>query len=330
MATTEPIIDPKEDRLMYFPVLYPKIVNNYDKQVAAFWTFKEVEKAIVDDHGTINTIPEHIRDNIKGPLLFLAFGDSLISDNISIIARKITIPEIKMTLSYQLHTELAVHNPCYSKMVLPFLGTNKLDSLKEELMKRPCVIAKEEFMRKYFGNKIDETSYLLDGIGIQVLACIINEGLFFSSSFAYIFWCKDNRFLSGLGKVNEFIARDEWLHTQLWMEIFEMIINKPSPREVHLLFKKAVEVECAFADECIKIEVSDMNKEYTYQYIKYVADTLLVHIGYPTIYDVSNPFSFMNKFGMSRMNDFFLSTTTDYKHASTVANIDSDLTFEPL
>lgn len=323
----EPIVDPQNERLMFFPILYPRIEANYDKQVAAFWTFKEVEKSIIDDHGTINSLPEHIRDNIKGPLLFLAFGDSLISDNISVMARKITIPEIIKGLSFQQHTELGIHNPCYSKMVLPFIGISKLESLKEELQKRPCVIAKENFMRQHFGNQSENDN---SNVAIQVLACIINEGLFFSASFAYIFWCKDNHFLSGIGKVNEFIARDEWLHTQLWMEIFEMIVSKPSPREVHMLFKKAVNIECSFADECIKIEVSDMNKEYTYQYIKYVADTLLVHIGYPTIYDVSNPFSFMNKFGMSRMNDFFLSTTTDYKHASSISQTDSTLTFEPL
>src|SRR5271168_3464951 len=94
MTTIEPIIDPANKRLMFFPILYPRIEMNYDKQVAAFWTFREVEKAIIDDHGTINSLPEHIRENIKGPLLFLAFGDSLISDNISVVANKITIPEI--------------------------------------------------------------------------------------------------------------------------------------------------------------------------------------------------------------------------------------------
>jgi ribonucleotide reductase beta subunit family protein with ferritin-like domain len=62
-----------------------------------------------------------------------------------------------------------------------------------------------------------------------------------------------------------------------------------------------------------------MNSDLMRQNIKYVADRLLVQLGFDQIYNVTNPFDFMNMISLDGKTNFFEQRSTDYKHASTAA-----------
>lgn len=143
-----------------------------------------------------------------------------------------------------------------------------------------------------------------------ILANAIMEGVFFSGSFCAIFWI--NHFyhgtLPGLAKANEWISRDEGMHTNYAILLYrKYIVNHLSEFIVHQMFQEAVDIEGAFISDALPSNLKGMNATLMHQYIKFVADGLLVDLGYKRIYNVSNPFEFMSKQSISvRIPDFFI------------------------
>jgi ribonucleotide reductase beta subunit family protein with ferritin-like domain len=58
-----------------------------------------------------------------------------------------------------------------------------------------------------------------------------------------------------------------------------------------------------------------MNSDLMKDYIEYVADRLLVTLGYSKIYNKKNPFPFMETIGMVGKTNFFESRPTEYQSA---------------
>lgn len=164
-------------------------------------------------------------------------------------------------------------------------------------------------------NKINKPKPLL---ARQILINIIMEGLFFQGSFCIIFWY-GHYFgnLPGLTKANEFISRDEGLHTRFGIYLYKYkILNKLSQKLVWEIFDEAVNLEIEFMAEALPSDLLGMNLILISQYIKFVADRLLIELGYEKKYNVENPFGFMNKQSISvRVSDFFIdNNVSEYAH----------------
>lgn len=151
----------------------------------------------------------------------------------------------------------------------------------------------------------DETS-----LAQIVMANVIMEGVFFSSAFAAIFWINhfDKGVLPGLSKANEWISRDEGMHTDVAITIYRKYIkNKLPVNVVHNMFKDALSVEENFVTSILPKPLRGMNSELMIQYVKFVADGLLADLNYPKIWNIENPFSWMDKQSVSiRSPDFFI------------------------
>jgi len=114
----------------------------------------------------------------------------------------------------------------------------------------------------------------------RLIAFAIIEGLFFSGAFCSIYWLKEKGYLPGLTKSNEFIARDEGLHTEFACLLYSMIVNRLDQSEVHQMIEEAVNIETEFITESLPVKLIGMNSDLMTQYIKYVADWLLVNLNY--------------------------------------------------
>ncbi len=307
----EPLCDPAKDRMMYFPVEYPEIVELGVQQRAAMWDFREVKTSLEADAITIDNLPEDVQQNIRNPLLFLAIGDKIISDNIGVISSRITIPEAKVVMAFQNYMEIGVHNVCYSQMILPFLPTsNKLRSLQKEIEGSPAIQRKKEFMYRYFQQDTP--------LALQIAAAVFNEGLFFSSSFGYMGYCREKGVLKGVTKTNEFIARDEWMHMQFYCALYRRVANKLSSEAMRKLAEEAVAVEKTFAKASLIHETSDLTLDMMYEYIEYLTDILLVLMGYEAMYHTKLSLPYMKTFGASRTTDFFVSLVSEYQSPFTM------------
>jgi len=163
----------------------------------------------------------------------------------------------------------------------------------------------------------------------RVIAFAIVEGVFFSASFASIFWLKSRGKMSkSLGKSNELIARDEGLHTDFAVLLYKHLKNKVSQETVEKIVREAVDIEIEFITVSIPCSFIGMNQGLMTTYIKYVADRLLVQLGFEKIYNEVNPFDFMKVFSLDGKSNFFETRVSEYKHSSTAEIKDDNYCFD--
>jgi ribonucleoside-diphosphate reductase subunit M2 len=194
--------------------------------------------------------------------------------------------------------------PDEMKKTLKHLKTVYLENLKLAEKVSGTNIAIKDDLQNLF-DKLDQPRPSLAKL---VLINTIMEGVFFSASFAIIFWINHQYpgKLPGLVKANEFISRDEALHALFGVNLYKRMKNKPSQKEVYQIFDEAVEIEFKCIEEALPNRLINMNGDLLKQYIKFVADGLLLLLGYSKLYNVENPFDFMMKQSCSyRSSDFF-------------------------
>jgi len=138
------------------------------------------------------------------------------------------------------------------------------------------------------------------------------EGIFFSGAFCSIFWLKERGVMPGLTTSNEFISRDEGLHTDFAVLLYSKLEKKLSKTRAHKLIREAVKIEKEFIIEAIPCAMIGMNSKLMTQYIEYVADRLLVQLGYPKTYDSANPFAFMERISLEGKDNFFEKRVSSY------------------
>jgi ribonucleotide reductase beta subunit family protein with ferritin-like domain len=93
---------------------------------------------------------------------------------------------------------------------------------------------------------------------------------------------------------------------------------------IHEIIKEAVEIESEFICQALPCRLIGMNSELMTQYIKFVADRLCVQLGYKKIYNVSNPFDFMELISLEGKTNFFERKVSEYS----LSNKQDDNAFE--
>ena len=213
-----------------------------------------------------------------------------------------------------------VHSECYSLMIETYVKDNvRKDQLFNAIEKLPAVKEKAVWACKWLDKSIP--------LGKRLIAFAIVEGIFFAGSFCAIFWLKYTKGLmtKAFAKSNEFIARDESLHTQFSVLLYSYIVNKLSEKEVHELFTEAVNIEIKFITESLKCSLLGMNAEKMTEYIKFVSDRLLNQLGYSKLYNIHTcPFSFMDAICLDSKSNFFEQRVSDYNRPEQL-NIDGGL-----
>jgi ribonucleoside-diphosphate reductase subunit M2 len=159
----------------------------------------------------------------------------------------------------------------------------------------------------------------------RVIAFAAVEGIFFSGSFAAIFWLKKRGLMPGLTLSNEFISRDEGLHTDFACLMYSMIKKKPSKSRVLGIILDAVEIEQDFLTNALPVSLLGMNSTLMKQYIEFVSDRLLVALGYDRVFNVENPFEFMENISIQGKTNFFESRVSEYQKAGSLATQDEQV-----
>lgn len=175
----------------------------------------------------------------------------------------------------------------------------------------PCITKKADWAIKW----IDKSRPFAE----RLVAFTVVEGIFFSGSFCAIFWLKNKGIMTrALGQSNEFIARDEGLHTDFGVLMYSKLRHKLLRERVIEIISEAVEIEREFICDSLPCALIGMNSDLMYTYIKFVADRLLTQLGYDKVYNVDNPFDFMNNIALSGKTNFFEKRATEYQNASAV------------
>ena len=314
----EPLLS-ESQRYTLHPIKYPKIWEMYKKQLACFWIATEVDfsKDKVDWNTKLN---DNERYFIKHILAFFAGSDGIVNVNIlDNFSKDVKILEAQITYNFQ-GTMEGIHSEVYSLMIETYIDDPlEKHNLFNAIEKIPCIAKKANWALKW-------TKSTDKNFAKRLIAFTIVEGIFFSGAFCSIYWLKEKNILPGLTKSNEFIARDERLHTEFGCLLYSMIKYGISEKEVFEMIDEAVNIESEFITESLPVKLIGMNNDLMIQYIKYVADWLLVALGYNKKYNINNPFSFMNNIGMESRSNFFDERTSTYQKAN-VFNSSTELKF---
>ena len=309
-----------QPRLSAFPIQHHDLWESYKLQLRSFWTAEEIDFS--QDRNQWNTrLTDNERSFVKNILAFFAGADSVVAMNLmDNFFKEVPIMEAKAAYTVQAAME-SVHSEVYSIMIDTFIqdADEKL-TLFNELGKIQCVRDKIQWASDWALNS-EESSFPR-----RLLAFIIVEGLFFSGAFCAIYWLKHRGLLPGLTKSNEFIARDEGMHTQFGSLIYKKLReeSKLSQEEAHEMFREALAIEKRFITESVPCGMVGMKAEEMTQYIEYVADGLLGNLGYDKLFGVGNPFHFMELIGLNARSNFFEERVSLYQKAGAAAGYTED------
>ena len=121
--------------------------------------------------------------------------------------------------------------------------------------------------------------------------------------------------MPGLCFSNELISRDEGMHCDFACLLYSKLRNKLSVETLYELIGDAVTIEKEFVTSALPVELIGMNSELMCQYIEFCADRLLVALGCPKFYNVTNPFDWMTLISLQGKTNFFEKRVSEYAKA---------------
>ncbi len=300
------------NRYTLFPIKYHNLWKFYKEQSATFWFNEEIP--FNDDLVHWNSLNNDEKYFLKNILAFFASSDGIVNENLVVnFYDKIDIPEAKSFYAMQIAIE-NIHSECYSILIDTYIiNTDEKNKLFDAINTIPIVAKKANWALKYIENLKNKSCYSKEFF-TTLIAFICIEGIFFSGSFCAIYWLKNRGLLPALSVANQFISRDENLHTEFAIELFKTLDGfKYITREnIIEIFKSAVELEKEFICDSLKVSLIGMNSILMSQYIEYVADRWLVFLDCPKIYNSENPFNFMNMISINDKCNFFENQVSNY------------------
>ena len=308
----EPLLTENPNRYVMFPISDNEIWSHYKKMMDCFWRAEEIDLSKDLKHWkTLNKDEQHF---IKHVLAFFAGSDGIVLENLGQrFLSEVQLPEARATYGFQLMME-NIHSETYSLLIDTYI---KEEAEKTKLFKAienfPCIKKKADWAIKWIQD--NRSSF-----GTRLVAFAAVEGIFFSGSFCSIYWLKKRGLMPGLTFSNELISRDEGMHTDFAVCLFNKLLKKPKRAKVVEIIKEAVAIEKEFICEALPCKLIGMNQKLMSQYIEFVADRLVVQLGFSKIYKVSNPFDFMEMISLEGKTNFFEKRVGDYSLSNTQKN----------
>ncbi|XP_065197486.1 ribonucleoside-diphosphate reductase subunit M2 B-like isoform X2 [Sycon ciliatum] len=308
----EPLLRENPNRFVVFPIQYHDIWQFYKKAEASFWTAEEVD--LSKDLGDWNKLKDDERYFLSHVLAFFAASDGIVNENlVERFSKEVQVTEARCFYGFQIAIE-NIHSEMYSLLIDTYVTDAKeKHHLFNAIETMPCVKKKADWALKWINSQ--EASF-----GERVIAFAAVEGIFFSGSFAAIFWMKKRGLMPGLTFSNELISRDEGLHCDFACLMYKHLVRKPSPARITQIVTEAVTIEQEFLCDSLPCRLIGMNSDLMSQYIEFVADRLLVALDQPKIWKKENPFDFMENISLEGKTNFFEKRVGEYQKAGVMSN----------
>jgi ribonucleoside-diphosphate reductase beta chain len=314
MSIEEPILKDNPNRFVLFPIQHDDIWAFYKKAEASFWTAEEIDLGpdLYDWEHKLNDDERHF---IKHVLAFFAASDGIVNENLAEnFLAEVQYTEAKFFYGFQVAIE-NIHSETYSLLIDTYIkDTAEKNHLFTAMETLDCVKKKASWALRW----IEQGSF-----AERLVAFAAVEGIFFSGSFCSIFWLKKRGLMPGLSFSNELISRDEGLHCDFACLLYNShLVNKLPKEQIREIIMDAVEIEKDFVTDALPVALIGMNANLMTQYIEFVADRLLVELGNEKVYNVSNPFDFMDMINLQGKTNFFEKRVAEYKKAGVGASKD--------
>jgi ribonucleotide reductase beta subunit family protein with ferritin-like domain len=338
----EPLCDP--DKYNEFTDLFPvpseemAIYESFLKHKSAQWSHLhtnmstdkmqwEAKKTVVINGARteVDLITPDEKYYLKNTLAYFLVGDFEVNDNEKSKLSTITNPWYKIFLNDKVDRE-DVHNLSYNLMIEGLISSpSERREVRETIKNSPVIQEKIQWLRRYIK---------CDSLAHKELGSCITEGIFFSSSFASIYFFKKERdgILPGISSYNEYISLDEKMHVEMAALIYRTrVVNKLPREELIEMIEKAVDIETRFATQGLPCNLIGLKKEHMHTYIRYCADWIFMLLTGEEegIYNVENPFDFMSFMSVNIVADFFSHRVNTYSEtvSSGESNFACDIDF---
>lgn len=311
LEVDEPLLKENPRRFVILPIQYDAIWKMYKKAEASFWTAEEVDLSKdMTDWAKLKKEEKHFISHV---LAFFAASDGIVNENlVERFMQEVQVPEARCFYGFQIAIE-NIHSEMYSLLIDTYIkDPAEREHLFNAVETVPAVKRKADWALNWIS--ADRASY-----AERIIAYASVEGIFFSGSFAAIFWLKKRGLMPGLTFSNELISRDEGLHTDFACLMFHHLRHKPSEERIKEIVCEAVEIETEFLTEALPVNLIGMNCDLMTIYIQYVADRLLVELGCSKVFKVENPFDFMENISLDGKTNFFEKRVGEYQKAGVMS-----------
>jgi ribonucleoside-diphosphate reductase beta chain len=320
------IINGRTDVNQIVPIKYKWAWERYIDACANHWMPQEVNMGKDIELWHTGGLTQDEMLIVKRNLGFFVTADSLAANNIVLgTYRHITAPECRQYLLRQAFEE-AIHTHAYQYIAESLrLDEAEIFAAYKEV---PSIKAKDDFLIPFIdcltnplfktGDRIADQQLL---ISLIVFACLM-EGLFFYVGFVQILALKRQNKMIGAGEQYEYILRDESMHCNFGIDLINQIKaeqpelwTKDFQEEVNALFRKAVQLEYAYAEDTMPRGVLGLNAPMFKEYLRFIADRRAQQIGLQPIYGKTlNPFPWMSEvLDLKKQKNFFETRVLEYQ-----------------
>jgi len=304
----EPLLEDNPNRFVLFPIEHHDVWGMYKKMFDCMWRAEEIDFS--KDMAHWDKLSEKEQHFIKMILAFFAASDGIVLENLGMrFLSEVQLPEARAAYGFQLMME-NVHSETYSLLIDTYI---KDDAEKKKLFEAidnfPCIKKKADWAIKWIQD--NRSSF---AARLVAFACV--EGIFFSGAFCSIYWLKKRGLMPGLTFSNELISRDEGMHTELAVMLFNKLNKKLNKTKIKEIVREAVSIEKEFICDALPCKLIGMNSKLMSQYIEFVADRLLVQLGCTKEFKSENPFDFMEMISLEGKTNFFEKKVSDYSLVS--------------
>ncbi len=310
-TASEPILTKNNQRFVLFPIRHADVWKMYKKAEASFWTAEEIDLSQdLSDWSKLNSNEKHFISHV---LAFFAASDGIVNENLAMrFYNEVQIPEARCFYGFQIAIE-NIHAETYGLLIDTYIKDpaekNKLFNAIETV---PSVKTKADWAFKW----IESSRSFAE----RLIAFAAVEGIFFSGSFCSIFWLKKRGLMPGLTFSNELISRDEGLHCDFACLLYQKLVSRLDRSTVYKIIGDAVAIEKEFVTSALPVDLIGMNSRMMTQYLEFVADRLLVALGYEKLYKTKNPFDWMELISLEGKTNFFEKRVAEYQKAGVMSD----------
>ena len=308
----EPILKENKDRFVIFPIKHHDLWEWYKRCEASFWTAEEIDLS-EDLNDWKNKLNDDERYFIKHILAFFAASDGIVNENLAEnFVNEVQYSEAKFFYGFQIMME-NIHSETYSLLIDTYVKDDaEKDKLFNAIETFPAIKKKADWALKWIES---------DSFAERLIAFAGVEGIFFSGAFCSIFWLKKRGLMPGLSFSNELISRDEGVHCDYAVHLHNNhLVNKVPKERITEILTDALDIEKEFITESLPASLIGMNSKLMTQYLEFVTDRLLVELNCDKVYNVTNPFDFMDMISLQGKTNFFEKRVSEYQKAGVLNN----------
>jgi ribonucleotide reductase beta subunit family protein with ferritin-like domain len=315
LAAMDPLLHDDSPSYCLLPIRYPRLWDAYKRAEACFWTAEEVDlSGDADDWASLTDDERHFVIHV---LAFFAGSDGIVNENLAArFMTDVAPPEAKAFYGFQIAME-NIHSETYALLIDTYISDGDQKArMFNAVNDIPCIQRKAAWAKRWIEDK--DASFATRCVAF---ACV--EGIFFSGAFCAIFWLKERGVLPGLCFSNELISRDEALHTEFAVMLHGMLQprNQLTEGDARAMILDAVAIEKTFIIDALPCRMLGMNADMMGTYIEFVADRLLLQLGFDAAFSAKNPFPFMERISLTNKTNFFEARVSEYARSGVCAEL---------